>query len=158
MLLSSTCHHSSLSAFSLPGPEESCSPTKAKTKANPQLPHSICFSPSPTPPRHGVGEGRKGVAAEPRLWDHWLPLFLPCPQPLALSGFLPCPPTPETLLTPSDNTQHHAHFHKYKASRVGQKGRQKRGLRLPPFPGAPFSYPQHPVPLDQTSAFHLLSK
>lgn len=41
-------------------------------------------------------------------------------------------PTPqETLLPCADNAQHHAHFHKYKAHRVGQRGRRSMAVAIP---------------------------
>lgn len=66
--------------------------------------------------------------------------FLEEPTALSLPRLpLPNPATAEVLLTPSDNTQHHAHFHKYKTSRVGQRGQTEVELQLCPSP-------QHPCP------------
>lgn len=94
--------------------------------------------PSLAPSRHGVGEKRRrkelcqaqaGTTAVP---------FPASSQPL-----LPLSVPHRKLLTPSDNTQHHAHFHKYKANRVGQRGRQSGGgtaptsLELPSPPPTP---------------------
>lgn len=41
----------------------------------------------------------------------------------------------------SDNAQRRAHFHKYKAGRVGRRGRRRWGCGLPPLPGAPSPAP-----------------
>lgn len=61
----------------------------------------------------------------------------PCPAPDVPSAPSSSPPVQHRkLLTPSDNTQHHAHFHKYKASRVGQRGRQEWGMGAAPTPGS----------------------
>lgn len=81
---------------------------------------------------------------------------LTCPQPLALASF-PSPIPQRKLLTPH-NAQYHAHFHKYKANRVGQRDTQSAGGSSPHLPGAPFSYSQHLVFRNRTSALHLLSK
>lgn len=108
--------------------------------------HTPSASPSsPTPPCRGVGEKRRGGVAMPGRWDCRLSVPLP-DLPSALGWLqlpLPHPTTPETLLTPSDNTQHQAYFHKYKASRVGQRGRQKWGLGLRP---PRWSSPRPPAP------------
>lgn len=73
----------------------------------------------------------------PGRWDCRLSVPLPdLPSALGWLSFpSPHPTTPETLLTPSDNTQHQAYFHKYKASRVGQRGQTEvRGPGLRPAP------------------------
>lgn len=65
-LLSDACSDSRQAALSLPG-RESCS----RTEAHPQLPPSVCFSPtSPTHLAMGVERGEEGGAAEPSRWDH----------------------------------------------------------------------------------------
>lgn len=55
----------------------------------------------------------------------WTVSFLTCLQCYS------SPRTPQhhrKLLTRADNAQYHAHFHKYKAHRVGQKGTTEAGL------------------------------
>lgn len=115
-------------------------------RANPQLPHSICFSPIlyPTLPWGGEKGRKKELLQSPGSSYRPLlsfPKHALSPWPARFPS-----PTYRKLLTPSHNTQHHAHFHKYKANRVGQRGRPSVRCSSPHLPGAPF-YPQHLVSL-----------